>query len=281
MKHRIGSLFFFVCQLLTWMTVVGLFFVVFLLFQNGKEVLSIGFVSQFWQHQHPERGGIFPAILGSSILGIGTILISTPLGVMTALYLSEYPGHATLRRLITLAIRNLAGVPSIVYGLFGLAVFVQFLTLKTSLLSAILTLSCMSLPWIITSSVEAMESIPPGLRSSSFALGATRIQTIWRIVLPQSFAATLTGVILALARAMGETAPLIVVGASFYLSRLPQSLLDKFMALPYHTFILATQYSHPQAIAYSSATAFVLIMVTGCLSLFAILLRYFTTRKEV
>jgi phosphate transport system permease protein len=281
MKKRIEQLFFGLCFICTWMVLIGLVCLVVVLFWQGSSILSVAFLTRSWQHQHPELGGVFPAIVGSLIIGIGVILLSSPLGVITALYLTEYPGQERLRRIITIAIRNLAGIPSIVYGLFGLAVFVQFLSFGTSLLAAICTLSCMSLPWIITSSVEAMESIPSGLRSSSYALGATRIQTIWNIVLPQALPASLTGVILSLARAMGETAPLIMVGATFYLSKLPTSLYDKFMALPYHTFILATQYANPRAMEYASATAFVLISLTSILSLIAISIRFIATRKAL
>jgi phosphate transport system permease protein len=137
----------------------------------------------------------------------------------------------------------------------------------------------MSLPWVITSSIEGLESVPDSLRTSSMALGATRFQTVWKIVLPRAIPACLTGVILALSRAMGETAPLILVGATFYLSNTPKSLFDKFMALPYHTFILATQYAHPRAQEFASATAFVLVCTTCLLSLISIILRYVITRK--
>jgi phosphate transport system permease protein len=198
----------------------------------------------------------------------------------TAIFLTEYSKNSLLKRIIHLAIRNLSGVPSIVYGLFGLVVFVNLFSFGTSLLSAILTLSFMTMPWIITASVEAFESVPQKFRESSLALGATHWQTTRKIVLPAAATGSITGGIIGIARALGETAPLIMVGATFYLSSLPSSPLDKFMALPYHTFILATQHSSPYASTYAAGTALVLIMFTFLLSLGAIFLRFHYRRKK-
>ncbi len=257
-----------------------LFAVLLLLFYSGHSVISWGFLTLPWQHRDITQGGIFPAIIGSLYLGIGVILISFPLGIGTAIYISEYGKNSFWKKIIQLAIRNLAGVPSVVYGLFGLAVFVNFLSLGTSLLSAILTLSVMTLPWIITASVEALEVVPQKFREASLALGATHWQTIRKIVFPAAFPGTMTGGVIGVARALGETAPIIMVGATFYISRMPTSPLDRFMALPYHTFILATQHSSPYAPSYAAATALVLILLTFLLSLGAIIVRYYYRIKK-
>ncbi len=208
-------------------------------------------------------------------------VFSFPMGFATAIFLTEYSKDNVWKRVIELAIRNLAGVPSVVYGLFGFAVFVNFFHFKGSLISAILTLSIMTLPWIIVASVEALEAVPVRFRDSSVALGASRWDTVRRIVIPLAIPGSLTGGIVGLARALGETAPIIIVGATFYLATLPNSLLDPFMALPYHTYILATQHSSPSAQEYATATALVLILLTFALSAGAMAVRYvYRMRKD-
>lgn len=252
-----------------------------LLIIAGHSVINWQFLTASWQHQDITKGGIFPAILGSIYLGLGVMLISFPFGVATAVFLTEYGKHSRWRRLIQLAIRNLAGVPSVVYGLFGLSLFVYGLGLGMSLLSAILTLSVMTLPWVITSSVEALDAVPVQFRDSSMALGATKWQTIRRIVLPAALPGCLTGGVIGMARALGETAPIILVGATFFLTKLPSSPFDKYMALPYHVFILSTQHSSPHAQEFAAGSALVLMAVTFLLSLTAIILRYRLRRKKV
>ena len=255
--------------------------VVVLLAIAGHSVIDWRFLSASWQHQDITSGGIFPAILGSVYLGLGVIAISFPFGVATAVFLTEYGKHSRWRRLIQLAIRNLAGVPSVVYGLFGLAVFVHAMNMGMSLIAAVFTLSVMTLPWIITSSVEALEAVPQQFRDSSLALGATKWQTIARIVLPTALPGCLTGGIVGMARALGETAPIILVGATFFLTHLPSSVFDKYMALPYHVFILSTQHASPHAQEYAAGSALVLMIVTFLLSLGAIILRYRFRRQKV
>lgn len=264
-----------------WLCVALFIVVLALLFSRGGSVLSWQFLSSSWKHQDIAAGGIFPAIVGTVYLGLGVMFVSVPLGVLTAVYLTEYSSHSWFRRLIRLTVRNLAGVPSVIYGLFGAGLFVYSLSLGTSLLSAILTLSLMTLPWIVSTSTEALLSVPPAFRAAGFALGASRWQVVWRIILPAALPGCITGSVLGIARAMGETAPIIAVGATFFLSRLPTSPLDKFMALPYHTFILATQHADRQAGAFSAATALVLIVTTAGLSLVGIITRaYLRTRKD-
>lgn len=251
-----------------------------LLFLSGYSVIDWHFLTSSWQHRNITQGGIFPAIIGSLYLGIGVIMISFPLGVGTAIFITEYSKNIFWRKIIRLAIRNLAGVPSVVYGLFGLAVFVNFLSFGTSLFSAVLTLSAMTLPWVVTASVEALEAVPQKFRETSLALGATPWQTIRKIVFPAAFPGSITGGVIGTARALGETAPIIIVGATFYLSSLPTSPLDKFMALPYHTFILATQHSSPYASSYAAGTALILILLTFLLNLGAIIIRYYCRVKK-
>ncbi len=279
--HIKEAIYFGLFRLTTISVIAFLGYILILLFSIGGSVINSRFLTAFWQHRDITQGGIFPAILGSIYLGVGVTLISFPLGIGTALYMTEYSKSGFWQRIIQLAIRNLAGVPSVIYGLFGLAVFAQFFRLGASLLSAILTLSAMTIPWIVTTSVESLRSVPQPFRESSFALGATKWQTIYRVVLPAALPGSITGGVIGIARAMGETAPLILVGATFYLSRLPTSPLDQFMALPYHTFILATQHSSPFARSYAAATALVLILLTFVLSLGAILLRlYLRARRD-
>ncbi len=273
-------LFFFLFRICAIVATCVLVLVLLLLLHAGYSALSWHFLTANWQQRDITQGGIFPAIVGSLYLGIGVMLVSFPFGVGTAVYLTEYNRHPVWKRLIRLAIRNLAGVPSVVYGLFGLAVFVHLFGLGMSLLAAILTLSVMTLPWIITSATEALQSVPRTFRDSSLALGATDWQTVQRIVLPAAIPGCITGGIIGLARALGETAPIILVGATFYLTRLPSSPLSKYMALPYHTFILATQHSSPAAPIYAAATAFVLMILTFLLSLSAIILRYSFRRRK-
>lgn len=274
------KVFFLVFWLSAACAVGILFGTLALVWYEGHAVLSVRFLTEAWSHADIRAGGVAQAIAGSLYVGIGVALASFPLGIATAVYLTEYAPHSSARRVIQLAIRNLAGVPSVVYGLFGLAVFVSLLSFGTSILSASLTLSAMTLPWIISASVESLEAVPVSFRSSSLALGATHWQTIRRVVLPAALPGCITGGVIGIARALGETAPIIIVGATFYLSGFPASPFDKFMALPYHAFILATQHASPYAHTYAAGTALVLIALTFALSFGAIVLRYRFRKKK-
>jgi phosphate transport system permease protein len=208
-------------------------------------------------------GGIWPAIVGTFYLTLGTAIFSVPLGVAAAIYLSEYASDNTLTRLIRLAIINLSGIPSVVYGLFGLGLFVFFLQFGTSILSASLTLSIMTLPVIISTSEEALRAVPQAFRTVSISVGATRWQTIRRIVLPEALPGIITGVILGLNRAAGETAPILFTGAAFFLPRLPGSPFDATMALPYHLFVISTQIPEmPFQIQYGTALVLITFVLT-------------------
>jgi len=219
------------------------------------------------------QGGIFPAIAGTALVSLLTVVFSLPLGVGAAIYLAEYAPDNRATRWIRLAIRNLSGVPSIVYGLFGVVLFVDLLGLGTSLLSAGLTLGLLTLPWIITASEEALKSVPRAYRDGALALGATRWQAVRTVVLPPAFPGILTGAILGLSRAAGETAPILFTGVAFFLPFAPTSLSDQFMALPYHLYILSTQHhslEKVRPIAYGTALVLVGLVFTLNLTAFAV-----------
>ena len=221
------------------------------------------------------RGGILPAILGTFLVTVITAILAIPLGMGCAIYLNEYAKDSAVTRIIRMSIRNLSGVPSIVYGLFGVILFVQLMNIGTCILAAGLTLGLMTLPWTITASEEALKNVPSSYREGALALGATKWQTIKTNVLPYSIPGMLTCTILGLSRAAGETAPILFTGAAFYLPYLPKSLFDQFMALPYHLYIMSTQHhaiSKVRPIAYG--TALVLIILVFIMNLFAVILRY-------
>jgi phosphate transport system permease protein len=246
---------------------------------NGVPAISWEFLTAMPRNSG-SQGGILPAIAGTLLLVAGTVAIALPLGMATAIYLSEYAKVGRFTRTIRLAIVTLAGVPSIVFGLFGLGLFVIFLRFGASLIAGCLTLACMILPTIIVASEEALRSVPKGFREGSLALGATKWQTIHKNVLPYSIGGMLTGSILGIGRAAGETAPILLTVAAFYLPRLPKSIFDQVMALPYHLYILVTQ--HPEAdkvrpMAYG--TALVLIVLVLGVNLAAILSRIHIRRK--
>lgn len=246
---------------------------------KGAGAISWQFLVDF-PREGMTQGGIFPAIIGTIFVTIITSFFSVPLGVCAAIYLSEYTKEGKFTRLIRVSIRNLAGVPSIVYGLFGVALFVEGLRFGTSVLSSGLTLGLLTLPWIIATSEEALKTVPQSYREGALALGATKWQSIRSNVLPSAFPGILTGGILGLSRAAGETAPILFTGVAFYLPRLPDSVFDQFMALPYHLYILSTQHhaiEQVRPLAYG--TTLVLIVLVLILNLSAIILRYKLRKK--
>jgi phosphate transport system permease protein len=224
-------------------------------------------------------GGIFPAIVGTFWLTLGTAVAAIPIGVGGAIYLSEYARDNLLTRAIRLAIINLAGVPSVVYGLFGLGLFVLFLHFGTSIVAGSLTLAIMTLPIIISTAEEALRSVPTEFRTVSASLGGTRWQGIRQIVLPQAMPGIITGVILGLLRAAGETAPILFTVAAFFLPRLPQSPFDQTMALPYHLYVISTQVpGMPEEIQYG--TALVLLGLVLSLNIVATTIRSTYRRRR-
>ena len=262
-RHVTERMGFTVITLMAIATVLPIVATVIYILLKGLPAISLEFLTGF-PRDGMRAGGILPAIIGTLYLTLGTAIFSVPLGIAAAIYLSEYAPDNRVTRTIRIAIINLAGIPSVVYGLFGLGLFVLFLNFGTSILAASLTLSIMTLPVIISTAEEALRSVPQGFRTVSISLGATRWQTIRRIVLKEALPGILTGVILGLERAAGETAPILFTGAAFFLPRLPGSPFDATMALPYHLFVISTQVPEmPVKIQYGTALvllAFVLTM---------------------
>lgn len=262
-RHLVQRMGFIFITFMAVLTVVPIVAVVIYILIQGMPAISLEFLTGL-PYDGMRAGGILPAIIGTIYLTIGTAIFSVPLGIAAAIYLSEYAADTPLTRTIRIAIINLAGIPSVVYGLFGLGLFVLFLNMGTSILAASLTLSIMTLPVIISTAEESLRSVPQAFRTVSISLGATRWQTIRRIVLKEALPGILTGVILGLERAAGETAPILFTGAAFFLPRLPHSPFDATMALPYHLFVISTQVPEmPVQIQYGTALvllAFVLTM---------------------
>lgn len=264
---------FFMLRMAMLLVVFITLFVVFDIARKGIGVISWEFLTAMPRRGMTE-GGIFPAILGTIYITFITALASFPVGVFAAIYLNEYARQNTFTRMIRLSIRNLAGVPSIVYGLFGVALFVRAIALGTSILSAGLTLGLLTLPVIITTSEEALKSVPSSYREGSLALGATKWQSILTNVLPSAVPGMMTGLILGLSRAAGETAPILFTGAAFYLPRLPVSPSSKFMALPYHLYIMATQHHSPDLVRpLAYGTALVLFLLVISMNMVAVIIR--------
>jgi phosphate transport system permease protein len=267
---------FTVLGLITLLVVIPILMIIVYIVRNSIGVISWEFITQAPRNGMKE-GGIFPAIVGTIVLIVGTMLFSLPLGVLSAIYLVEYAKDNFFTRLVKLSVVNLSGIPSIVYGLFGFTLFVLFLKLGTSILAGSLTLAIMSLPVIITATKEALESVPLSFRLS---LGATKWQTVRYCVLPYAIPGILTGTVLSLSRAAGETAPILFTVAAFYLPRLPRSVFDQVMALPYHLYVIATQVPNiPVAISF--ATCFVLIAMVFLMNLVSVILRAHYRKKKL
>jgi phosphate transport system permease protein len=277
-SYRSQNIAFFFLFLATLLIVVPVGLIVVSIIQKGLPAINWQFLSDI-PRQGMRAGGIFPVIVGTLYLVTGAIIFALPIGLLAAIYLSEYSKDNLLNRLIKLAIVNLAGVPSVVYGLFGLALFVVFLKFGASILSGSLTLGIMILPVIITTSREALESVPQSFREVSLSLGASKWQTIRHIVLPNAIPGVLTGTILGLGRAAGETAPILFTAAAFYLPQLPKSIFDQVMALPYHLYVISTQVPNvDEKIRYG--TAFVLLTSVLFMNLVAIIIRYKFRKKK-
>lgn len=276
--RRTQKIAFFLLFLAASLIIVPVGLVIFIIVQKGLAGINWQFLTDM-PRQGMRAGGIFPAIIGTIYLVAGAIIFALPIGLLAAIYLSEYAKDSFLTRVIKLAIVNLAGVPSVVYGLFGLALFVVFFKLGASILSGSLTLGIMILPIIITTAREALESVPEAFREVSRSLGASKWQTIRHIVLPNAIPGILTGTILSLGRAAGETAPILFTVAAFYLPRLPHSIFDQVMALPYHLYVISTQVPNvEEKIRY--ATALVLLALVLFMNLIAITVRYKFRKKK-
>ena len=276
--HRTQNIAFFFLFLATLLIVVPVGLIIVIIIQKGLPAINWQFLSDM-PRQGMRSGGIFPAIVGTIYLVLGAIIFALPIGLLAAIYLSEYAKDNLLTRMIKLAIVNLAGVPSVVYGLFGLALFVVFFKFGASILSGSLTLGIMILPIIITTSREALESVPYSFREVSLSLGASKWQTIRHIVLPNAIPGILTGTILGLGRAAGETAPILFTVAAFYLPQLPKSIFEQAMALPYHLYVISTQVPNvDEKIRYG--TALVLLVLVLFMNLVAIIIRYQFRKKK-
>jgi phosphate transport system permease protein len=258
--------------------IIPIFLVIAFIVFRGLSALSWEFLTQPPQDGMTE-GGIAPALLGTVYLTLGTAIAAMPIGIGAAIYLAEYASENRLTRIIRLAIVNLAGIPSIVYGLFGLGAFVLFLNYGTSILAGSLTLGLMTLPVVISTAEEAISTVPQEFRVVSLSLGATRWQTIRHQVLPHAVPGIITGVILGLGRAAGETAPILFTVAAFYLPNLPKSIFDQTMALPYHLFVISTQVpGMPLSVQYG--TALVLLLLVLSLTLIATIIRTSVRRRR-
>jgi phosphate transport system permease protein len=276
--QRIGFSVIFLSLLIS---IFFLFVIVIFVAVRGAGVLNWEFLTAM-PRKSMTAGGILPAILGTFYLSIGAVIFALPLGILAAIYLNEYAGENIFVRIIKMGINNLAGVPSIVFGLFGLAIFVKLFGFGVSILSGALTLAIMILPVIISTTLEALRSIPQSFREAGYGIGATKWQIIRGIILPAALPGILTGTILGIGRAAGETAPILFTAATFFSRKLPNSIMDEVLALPYHIYALMTEGTHPESqvpIAYGTALV-LLILVLG-LDLVAIVIRIRSRKKKI
>jgi phosphate transport system permease protein len=268
MSQRIA---FAILTVLAAIVILPIVLVVAYIVVNGFGAISWEFLTEF-PRAGMKEGGILPAVIGTVILTFGTAVVSIPIAIGAAVYLAEYARDTWLTRTIRLAIINLAGIPSVVYGLFGLGLFVLFLGLGTSIVAGSLTLGLMTMPIVISTAEEALLTVPQRFRVVSRSLGATRWQTIREVVLPNALPGVLTGVILGLERAAGETAPILFTVAAFYLPQLPRGPLDQTMALPYHLYVISTQVpGMPLQVQYG--TALVLLVLVLSMNVLATIIR--------
>ena len=281
-KRRSQKVAFAVFRILSLFITVILFAILGFIIVKGAGALSWDFLTKA-PEDGMTSGGIFPAIVGTLLLMAGSAVVSFPIGIMSGIYMNEYASRGWVVKFIRLMTNNLSGVPSIVFGLFGMALFVKYMGFGDSILAGSLTLGLLSLPLVIRTTEEALKDIPDGIREGSLALGATKLQTIWKVVLPMAMPRVITGLILSLGRVSGETAPILFTCAAYFFPQLPSSLLDQCMALPYHLYVISTSGTDIEAqqpIAYG--TALVLIIIVLVINLLAGLLRkYFENRLKM
>lgn len=268
------ALGFFIIRTGTFTVIAFLMLMLGYIFYQGISAISFEFITGMPRNEMT-GGGIFPAIAGTLYLMLGSSLISIPVGIITAIYLTEYAKNRRVVKIIRLGINNLAGVPSVVFGLFGLSLFVIFMGFGTSILAGSLTLGLLNLTVIIRSTEESLQVVPVTYREASLSLGATKWQTIYRVILPDALPGILTGIMLSLGRAAGETAPIMFTAAAFYTPDLPASVFSEVMALPYHIYVMATAGTHIQATRHLQyGTAIVLISLVLALNMAGLVLRY-------
>lgn len=281
-KRRAQALAFAIFRILSLAIVVVLFAILGFIIVKGAGVINWDFLTKA-PADGMTSGGIFPAIVGTLLLMLGSAIVAFPVGIMSGIYMNEYASRGWVVKFIRLMTNNLSGVPSIVFGLFGMALFVKYLGFGDSILAGSLTLGLLSLPLVIRTTEEALKDIPDGIREGSLALGATKLQTIWKVVLPMGMPRIITGLILSLGRVSGETAPILFTCAAYFFPQLPASVFDQCMALPYHLYVISTSGTDIEAqqpIAYG--TALVLIVIVLVINLLAGFLRkYFEKRLKM
>lgn len=278
-KQRIQKIMFACFRMLSYGVALLLFFILGFILVKGIGVINWEFLTEA-PTDGMTKGGIWPAIVGTFYLMIGSALFSFPIGVMSGIYMNEYAPQGKLVAFIRMMTNNLAGIPSIVFGLFGMAFFVNYLSFGDSILAGSFTLGLLALPIVIRTTEEAFKDIPDSYREGSLALGATKAQTIWKVLLPMAMPRIITGLILSLGRVSGETAPILFTCAAYFLPKLPESVFDQCMALPYHLYVVATSGTDIEAqlpIAYG--TAFVLILLVLIMNLTANAVRKFFENK--
>ncbi|MFH1761741.1 MAG: phosphate ABC transporter permease PstA [bacterium] len=278
-KYRQQQIAFVIIGIFTLFVILVLVALLVFIIKNGAGAISREFLTAFPKEGMTE-GGIFPAILGTFLLSLLSMTMAVPLGVGAAIYMIEYAGDTRATRVIRVATNNLAGVPSVVFGLFGLALFVKLMSMGASILAGSLTLMLMALPVVIRATEEALKTVPDELRQGSLALGATKFQTITRVVLPASIPGIITGVVICLGRVAGETAPILFTCAAYFLPRLPSSIFDQVMALPYHLYFVATEGTHIEKTRpLAFGTALVLLLLVLFMNGFAIIYRNRARKK--
>ncbi len=280
MNKKISQKIAFTVFTLLGFVVVGiLFWILGFIIYNGMSVINWEFISSA-PAEGMTAGGIFPAIVGTVCLVAGSMIFAFPLGVMSAIYTNEYAGNGVVVRFIRIMTNNLGSIPSIVFGLFGMALFVNALDFGDSILAGSLTLGLLVLPLVIRTTEEALKAVPDSYRTGSRALGATKLQTIYNVVLPAAFPNIITGLILSIGRVSGETAPILFTVAAYFLPKLPDSIFDQVMALPYHLYVIATSGTDIEAsrpMAYG--TALVLIVIVLLMNLTATVIRRYLGKK--
>jgi phosphate transport system permease protein len=278
-KKTTQKIAFTTFKLLGIAVVAILFWILGFIIYNGAGAISWDFLTSA-PTEGMTAGGIFPAIVGTLCLMAGSMIFAFPLGVMSAIYMNEYAGNGWIVKFIRIMTNNLGSIPSIVFGLFGMALFVNTLGFGDSIIAGSLTLGLLVLPLIIRTTEEALKAIPDSFRTGSYALGASKLQTIRRVVLPMAFPNIITGLILSIGRVSGETAPILFTVAAYFLPKLPSSIFDQVMALPYHLYVIATSGTDIEAsrpIAYG--TALVLIFIVLLMNLLANMLRKYFGKK--
>lgn len=273
MKQTTQTAVFWLFRLMSYTVVAILFSILGFIIYNGIGAISWEFLTEY-PKDGMTKGGVFPAIVGTLCLIIGSMIFAFPIGVMSGIFINEYAGNSWIVRLIRIMTNNLSGVPSIVFGLFGMSLFVNTLGFGDSIIAGSLTLGLLVLPVVIRTTEESLKAIPDTFRTGSLALGASKLQTIWHVILPIAFPNIITGLILSVGRVSGETAPILFTAVAYFLPKLPESIFDQVMALPYHLYVISTSGTDIEAsrsMAYG--TALILIVIIMIINILANMLR--------